>query len=132
MPIVKIRIMTIMIIMIIIIIIRNNIEEETDSYTNGQDNQSTSTDEFSITNKNNDFRIIRKFTTKCTDSYLWTYNGIIKFLKFMREFEDYSSPFDYYMCNFFELELSFKHYWSVKEFFKQGSNLGLINSTIQN
>ena len=85
-----------------------------------------------ITNKDDKFRIIRKFTTKCTDTFLWSYQGIIKFLNFMRNFEDYSSPFDYYMCNFFELDLTFKHYWSVTEFFIQGSNLGLLKSTIQN
>ena len=50
----------------------------------------------------------------------------------MRNYEDYSSPFDYYMCNFFENDLTFNHYWSVCEFFKQGSNLGLLESTIKN
>jgi len=85
-----------------------------------------------ITNENDEFRIIRKFTTRCCDSFLWKYSGIVKFLNFMREFEDYSSPFDYYMCNFFENNLDCKHYWSLDEFFIQGSNLGLISSTLKN
>lgn len=84
-----------------------------------------------ITNTSSEFRVIRKFNTRCTDSFLWKYSGIVKFLNFMRDFEDYSSPFDYYMCNFFEKSLNFKHYWSVDEFFKQGSNLGIIHSTLR-
>jgi hypothetical protein len=78
-----------------------------------------------------DFRVIRKFSTRCTDSFLWKYSGVIKFLNFMRNFEDYSCPFDYYMCNCFEKKLNIKHYWSVDEFFKQGSNLGYIKSTLR-
>ena len=85
-----------------------------------------------ITNEKEPFRVIRKFNTRCTDSFLWKYSGIVKFLNFMRNFEDYSCPFDYYMCNFFEKNLNFKHYWSVNEFFKQGSNLGLMESTLKN
>jgi hypothetical protein len=84
-----------------------------------------------ITNTLSDFRVIRKFYTRCTDSFLWKYSGIVKFLNFMRSFEDYSSPFDYYMCNFFEKNLNFKHYWTTNEFFKQGSNLGIIPSTLR-
>ena len=45
---------------------------------------------------------------------------------------NYGSPWDYYLINIFENDINFKHYWSVNEFFKQGSNLGLIQSTIQN
>jgi hypothetical protein len=84
-----------------------------------------------ITNEQNNFRVIRKFYTRCTDSFLWKYSGIVKFLHFMRTFEDYSSPFDYYMCNYFEKTLNFKHYWSCDEFFIQGSNLGLLKSTLR-
>lgn len=84
-----------------------------------------------LTNENDEFRIIRKFNTRCTDTFLWKYSGIVKFLNFMRIFEDYSCPFDYYMCNFFEKNLNFKHYWSLNEFFKQGSNLGLMTSTLR-
>ena len=85
-----------------------------------------------ITNENDEFRVIRKFYTRCTDSFLWKYSGIVKLLNFMRKFEDYSSPFDYYMCNFFEKNLNFKHYWTANEFFKQGSNLNFMPSTIKN
>jgi hypothetical protein len=94
--------------------------------------QNTKFSEFieDITNNNDKFRLVRKFNTRCTDSFIWTYKGISKFLNYMRMFENYSMPFDYFMCNFFENNLNFKHYWSVNEFFKQGSNIGLMKSTL--
>jgi len=84
-----------------------------------------------ITDENDIFRVVRKFYTRCTDTFLWKYDGIVKFLNFMRNFEDYSAPFDYYMCNCFEKNLHLKHYWSANEFFIQGSNLGLLPSTLR-
>ena len=86
-----------------------------------------------ITNKDSKYRIIRKFHTRCTDSFVWRYDAIVSVLDFMNKVEtNFGSPFDYYMCNFFELNVGFKHYWSLNEFFKQGSNLGLIPTTLQN
>lgn len=85
-----------------------------------------------ITNVNDKYRLIRKFHTRCTDSFIWSYNGIIKFLKYMNDFPEYDAPFDYYMTNFLETNLEFKHYWSLDTFFIQGSNYGLEASTIQN
>jgi hypothetical protein len=84
-----------------------------------------------ITNSSNKFRLIRKFHTRCCDSFLWTYTGAIKFLDYLNTETNYGVPFDYYMINFFEQNPKFKHYWSVNEFFIQQSNLGLIKSTIQ-
>jgi hypothetical protein len=83
-----------------------------------------------ITNKNDKYRLCRRFHTKCTETFIWKYDAVCKFLNFMRSFEDYSSPFDYYMCNFFENNIDFKHYWAVNEFFIQGSNLKIIPSTL--
>jgi hypothetical protein len=84
-----------------------------------------------ITSPHDTFRLSRKFYTRCTDSFLWTYRGIELFLKYMNTENNYTVPFDYYMCNFFEKNTHFKHYWSENEFFKQGSNLGIFASTIQ-
>ena len=85
-----------------------------------------------ITTGDSPFRLIRKFHTRCTDSFLWTYDAVVHFLDFMNRGEtDYAVPFDYYMCNFFEKNVGFRHYWSVDEFFVQGSNLGLMPTTIQ-
>ena len=50
----------------------------------------------------------------------------------MNENPDYNVPFDYYMIQFMENNTDFKHYWSFDTFFIQGSNQGLIPSSIQN
>jgi hypothetical protein len=84
-----------------------------------------------ITTNNDNYRLSRKFYTRCTDSFLWKYEGVVSFLNYMNIENDYGVPFDYYMCNFFEKNVNFKHYWSENEFFKQGSNIGFFNSTIQ-
>jgi hypothetical protein len=84
-----------------------------------------------ITNQNDRFRLVRVFHTRCTDSFLWTYKGIVKFLQYMNDNPYYDAPFDYYMIQFFETNLDFKHYWSMDGFFIQGSNYGLEESTIQ-
>jgi hypothetical protein len=84
-----------------------------------------------ITNKNDEFRVIRMFTARCTDSFLWNYKGIVKFLKFMNEFEDYSTPLDVYIVEFFEKNIDFKNYWTADNFFKQGSELKLMPSTLR-
>jgi len=85
-----------------------------------------------ITTPNDEFRLIRKFHTRCTDSFLWNFNGIVEFLNYMNDNPYYDAPFDYYMTNFFETNIDFKHYWSLDTFFIQGTNYGLDNSTIQN
>jgi len=85
-----------------------------------------------ITNSTDDVRMIRKYHTRCTDSFVWNYNGIIKFLNYMNTETKYNAPFDYYMINNFEIDDTFKHYWTSLPFFIQGSNHGLVGSTIQN
>lgn len=85
-----------------------------------------------ITNECDPVRMIRKYHTRCTDSFLWNYNGIIKFLKYMNTETKYNAPFDYYMINKFETDETFKHYWTSLPFFIQGSNHGFVGSTIQN
>jgi hypothetical protein len=84
-----------------------------------------------ITNENDKFRLIRKFHTRCCDSFLWNYSGIVKYLDYLNNNPIYDAPMDYYMTNFFENTLDFKHYWSMNTFFIQGSNFGLEESTIQ-
>ena len=84
-----------------------------------------------ITNVNDKFRLVRKFHTRCTDSFIWNYTGVIKFLNYMNN-NYFDAPFDYYMTNFFETNLDFKHYWSLDTFFLQGSNHCIDISEIQN
>ena len=86
-----------------------------------------------ITTNIDKYRLSRKFRTRCTDSFLWKYDAIVKYLYWLNNDEtNFGVPMDYYMCNFFEKNIDFKHYWSNEEFFKQGSNLGLIPTTLQN
>lgn len=78
------------------------------------------------------FRLIRKFHTRCTDSLIWTYKGIEKYLNFINKMDqNLSCPADYLLIHFLENNIDFKYYWSVDEFFKQASNLGLVKSKIQ-
>ena len=80
-----------------------------------------------ITNINSKYRLIRKFHTRCCDSIIWKYKGIVKYLEYMDKIEqNFSCPNDYVMIDFLEKNIDFKHYWSVNEFFIQGSNLGFI------
>ncbi len=81
---------------------------------------------------NEKIKLYRKYHTRCTDSLLWSYNGIIKFKKHMENDINYSAPFDYYLINKTETDLNFKHYWSVDTYFIQGTNEGIYKSQIQN
>jgi hypothetical protein len=85
-----------------------------------------------ISNIKDIYRLFRKYHTRCCDSFLWRYNSIQVFLKYMNDENNFGVPFDYYLCNFFENHNEIKHYWSKNEFFKQGSNLGLMKTTLQN
>jgi hypothetical protein len=80
----------------------------------------------------NKYRLVRKFHTRCLDSFLWNYTGVCKFLNYMNENPHYNMPLDYYIVQYLENNTDFKHYWSFDTFFIQGSNHGLIPSSIQN
>jgi hypothetical protein len=84
-----------------------------------------------ITNAQDPVRLIRKYHTRCTDSFVWSYSGVVKFLEYMDK-EPCNTPLDYYMINKLETDENFKHYWTSEPFFIQGSNHGLDMSTIQN
>tara|TARA_B110000967_G_scaffold75519_1_gene78183 strand:- start:136 stop:1818 length:1683 start_codon:yes stop_codon:yes gene_type:complete len=82
-----------------------------------------------FTNKESKVRFLRHFSTRCTDTLLWSYNGVKKMLKFMED-ENYIAM-DYYFTNKFESDNLFKHYWTDKVYFLQGSNYNIEKSTIQ-
>ena len=84
-----------------------------------------------ITCVSDKFRLVRKFHTRCTDSFIWSYKGVERFYNYLCSNFLYDAPFDYYMTNFFENNVDFKHYWSLDTFFIQGSNYGLDYSAIQ-
>lgn len=79
-----------------------------------------------ITTPKDKYRLIRKYHTRCCDSIIWDYNGACRYLEWLDKNIDYSVPNDYVMINFFENNIDISHYWSINEFFKQGSNLGLV------
>lgn len=85
-----------------------------------------------ITDINSEFRIIRKLHTRCADSMLWNYKGILNFLNYMNNNYDYNIPFDYYIIKYLETNNNIKHYWSLDNFFMNGSNNGYLKTTIQN
>lgn len=82
-----------------------------------------------FTNKESKVRFLRHFSTRCTDTLLWSYNGIKKMLNCMEE-ENYIA-LDYYFTNKFETNINLKHYWTDKVYFLQGSNYNIEKSTIQ-
>jgi hypothetical protein len=68
-----------------------------------------------------EFSLIRHFNTRCTDTLLWRTNTIEKILNYMNETEEYSEPFDHYLCRYFETREQNDHSWSSHVFFKQAS-----------
>lgn len=75
----------------------------------------------------------RKFTPRGTDSMLWTYDGILKFLNYLENelVYDFSVPYDYIFWNFLKKHDDFYFYWSNPIVFIQGTNAGMEESTIQ-
>lgn len=77
------------------------------------------------------FHLTRMKMTRCTDSLIWSYSGVIKFLHYLETNPYYEYPLDYYMDDFFHSHTDFRFYWSDVNFFIQTSNLGMCHSTIK-
>jgi len=88
-------------------------------------------EEYDYFDKETNIGIKRKYNPRCTDSFIWTYNGIVKFIKYL-ENNDLDLPFDYIFWNFLKETKEFHFYWSNPTVFIQGSNSGMEESTIQN
>jgi len=80
----------------------------------------------------NNIGVKRKFNPRCTDSFIWSFNGILKMLDHLEKKLQYnfSIPFDY-IFNEILKNKDFHFYWSNPTIFLQGSNAGLEESTIQ-
>ena len=76
-------------------------------------------------------RFFRHLNPRCTDSLAWTHAGVVRFLSSLRATKDYSAPLDYFLGKVCESDLNFMHYWSEPSYFRQKSNLGLVESTMQ-
>lgn len=85
-----------------------------------------------ITDINSKYRLIRKLHTRCCDCIIWKYKTIEHFLNYMNNNSNYNLPLDYYIIKYLETNTDIKHYWSLNNFFINGSNNKIIKSTIQN
>ena len=85
-----------------------------------------------ITDINSKYRLIRKLHTRCTDCIIWKYEAIKNFLNYMNNNNNYNLPLDYYIIKYLETNTDIKHYWSLNNFFINGINNKMINSTIRN
>jgi hypothetical protein len=79
----------------------------------------------------NGVKLVRKFYSRCTDSFVFKYNGVTKLLQEMNAHPDYNLPLDNYISNILEENQTIKHYWSTDLFFVQGSHHGAFESNIQ-
>ena len=85
-----------------------------------------------LTKEGDSLRLSRHLNTRCTDSMLWTKQGIERMLEYMMQTEDYSEPLDHYICRYLENnQEKFSFYWSRPTFFKQLTTYGGEESTIQ-
>lgn len=81
---------------------------------------------------NDKYELVRKFHSRCCEAVIFRYNCIKKYLDYIDELEtNLSCPNDYVMTSFFENNVDIKHLWCKPEFFKQGSNLGIIARTYE-
>ena len=85
-----------------------------------------------ITDKKSNFRLVRKLHTRCCDCIIWKYSAIKEFLNYMIENNNYNLALDYYIIKYLEKNNNIKHYWSLNNFFINGSNNGFLKTNIQN
>ena len=79
-----------------------------------------------FTSKTDRFRMINKRVTRCTDSFIMSYSGIVKYLNLIENDTDYMMPYDHYMNYILEkYPNDIKMYWSIPSFFDQGSFNGM-------
>ena len=76
------------------------------------------------------FNLIRKKETNSTDSLLWSYSGIKKFLKILENMDDFNVPYDFIINEILHKHSELKYYWSIIPFFLQKSNFNMTSSTI--
>ena len=85
-----------------------------------------------FTSNASSIRFERRYSTRCTDSLLFTKRGIEELLLYFRINDDYSEPMDHYICRYLEHNITYKHYWSEPSYFIQMTNYEGEQSSIQN
>ena len=74
------------------------------------------------------YRFIKKKCTRCTDSFIFSYNGVIKILNIIEKNINYNLPYDHYLNSIFDkYSDDIRIYWSIPSFFEQGSFNGMIS-----
>lgn len=84
-----------------------------------------------ITNDKNIIRLDRHFAPKCTDSIIYSTNGINKLLDYFKNNTNYYVPIDYLFLDFLKDNNNYKNYHAVPSLCVQMSNCGLDKSTIK-
>ena len=88
-----------------------------------------------INHENDDFYFMKITKTRCTDSMLYTYNGIKKFMNyldlFLKEGKSLNQPIDNFLDTFFNLDPLFTFLWVHPTICIQGSEHAVYKSNIQ-
>ena len=82
---------------------------------------------------NIDIDIYKTNITRCTDSFIWSYKGIEKFVLYIEKIiftTGIDWPIDFFMNNFLK-QNEFDMYWTYPSLTTQGSQNGTYKSTIQ-
>ena len=89
--------------------------------------------EVTTPNLNIDIDIYKNNTTRCTDSFIWSYKGIEQFVSYIEKIiftTGIDWPIDFFMNNFLK-QNEFNMYWTYPSLTIQGSQNGIYKSTIQ-
>lgn len=82
--------------------------------------------------KDRTFTFLRKYDTQCTDSFLFTYKGILSFYTFVQEFLEKGNSLNHPIDNFIDMFLKctpdYMFYWVVPELNEQGSHTGVYST----
>lgn len=78
---------------------------------------------------------VRKVSTRCTDSFIFSYQGIQKFYNYITEFlnegKSLNQPIDNFMDTFMAQNNTFHYYWAMPCLCVQGSQLNVYTSSVQ-
>lgn len=83
-----------------------------------------------VESKSNDYLHLVP-SSRCTDSIIWSYNGIIRFLDFFHNQTLINKPIDHFTNKFVEAVLPPRIYWSKPSLVTQGTETGIFKSHLR-